>query len=142
VRASDRLALFFLRVGLGLFLLLWSCDKFVEPSATVHIMKAFYNVSTGRTVVFILGTTEALVGVLIMAGLWKRFSYGVGLTVHAISTVASWKQLMDPFERQHHLFLAAVPVLTGFIALYLLREHDTLWTLDNLPSQPRGVAPR
>lgn len=63
-----------------------------------------------------------------MAGLWKTVTYGLGLVIHAISTIATIPQLLDPFG-ENHLFIAGIPVLAAFAALFLLRRHDTLWTV-------------
>ena len=62
-----------------------------------------------------------------LAGLWKTLSYGLGLLLHAVSTLATYHELLSPFGT-NHLFLAAVPVLAAFITLFLLRRHDTLWS--------------
>jgi putative oxidoreductase len=127
-------ALFLLRVGLGFFLLLWSFDKFVEPEAAVRIFQGFYKIRISTTAAFFIGGVEALISLLIVTGAWKSYTYAVGLALHTISTVASWRQLTTPFSQGHHLFVAAIPVVSGFIALYILRDRDTLWALDNLPA--------
>jgi putative oxidoreductase len=134
MREKDRAALFLLRVGLGFFLLLWSCDKFAEPEVAVRIFQVFYKIRIPTPAAYVIGGIEALISLLLIAGAWKSYSYGVGLALHTISTIASWKQLTTPFSQGHHLFVAAIPVLTGFIALYILRDRDTLWALDNLPA--------
>ncbi len=131
---KERVALFLLRVGLGFFLLLWSCDKFAEPEAAVRIFQAFYKIRIPTPAAYVIGGIEALVSLLLIAGAWKGYSYAVGLALHTISTVASWRQLIAPFSQGHHLFVAGIPVLTAFIALYILRDHDTLWALDSLPA--------
>jgi len=61
--------------------------------------------------------------------LWKTLSYGLGLLLHAVSTLATYQELFAPFGA-NHLFLAALPVLAAFIALFLLRRQDTLLSLD------------
>ena len=33
---------------------------------------------------------------------------------------------------ENHLYIAAIPVLTGFITLFLIRRQDNLWTLDGM----------
>ena len=64
-----------------------------------------------------------------VAGAWRRFSYGAVFTLHAISTVSSYKQYLDPFEGPNLLFFAAWPMLTACLGLYLLRDEDVLGTL-------------
>ena len=115
-----------------MFLLLWSCDKFVEADTAVRIFRVFYKIPISPGAAYVLGGIEALVSLLIIAGAWKSYTYAVSLALHTISTAASWRQLTTPFSQGHHLFVAAIPVLTGFIALYILRDGDTLWALDSL----------
>jgi hypothetical protein len=134
VQQKERVALLLLRVGLGVFLLLWSCDKFAEPDTAVKIFQGFYKIPISTPAAYGIGAIEALISILIIAGAEKSYTYAIGLTLHGISTFASWKQLTSPFSQGHHLFVAAIPVLTAFIALYILRDRDTLWALDSLPA--------
>jgi len=134
VTKKEQAALFLLRVGLGFFLLIWSFDKFAEPEAAVQIFRGFYKIRISTPAVYFVGGIETLISLLIIAGAWRSYTYAIGLALHAISTIASWRQLTTPFSQGHHLFVAAIPVLAGFITLYILRDRDTLWALDNLPA--------
>lgn len=124
----DRAALAILRIGLGVFLLMWSIDKIVAPEATVRIFEHFYKASISETLAPIVGVVEGILSLAIVFGVWKTLSYGLGLLIHAISTVSSLPQLLSPFG-ENHLFIAGIPVLAAFVALFLLRHHDTRWTL-------------
>lgn len=131
---TERWALAILRVSLGLFLLLWGVEKFVIPDVTVRIWSAFYGVTLGAALVPVVGALEGALALAITVGLWRRASYGLGLLLHAVSVLSSWRQLIDPWGLHsggspNHLFLAGVPVLAGFVALYLMRARDG-WTLD------------
>ncbi|MGH9380189.1 MAG: hypothetical protein ACRD2Z_06210 [Thermoanaerobaculia bacterium] len=126
-------ALFILRVSLALFLLLWGLDKIVVSEATVGIFDYFYKVSIGTTAAQALGGLEILLALAILAGVWKTWTYGLGLLLHAISTLSTWRQLLSPFG-ENHLFIAALPVLGAFVALFLLRNEDTRWTLSRAGS--------
>lgn len=124
-------ALAILRISLGGFLLLWALEKFFIPQTTVAIWDRFYLIPIGAALPYIIGGLEAVLSIAIIAGLWRRWSYGLALVLHTISVVASWKQLIDPWglylnERPQHLFLAGVPVLAGFMVLYMLRDYDVL----------------
>ncbi|HEV8715595.1 MAG TPA: DoxX family membrane protein [Candidatus Binatia bacterium] len=127
---KEQVGLFILRVSLGVFLLLWSLDKLVVPEGTVKIFTVFYHLSISSGVAYVIGAAEAVLSLLIIVGAWKRYTYAVGLVLHALSTLSTWKQLLSPFG-QNHLFIAAIPVLAAFILLYLLREQDTLWAVDH-----------
>ncbi len=127
-------ALAMLRISLGGFLLLWGLEKFFIPQTTVSIWSRFYLIDIGQAAPYVIGALEVLLSIAIIIGLWRRWSYGIGLVLHTISVVSTWKQLLDPWglylnERPQHLFLAGVPVLAAFAALYLLRDWD-LWTVD------------
>ncbi len=135
VRADrERIALAILRLSLAAFLMLWGVEKFVLPEATVRIWGSFYGVQIGRAIVPVIGLLEGALAIAIGLGFWRRVSYGLGTIVHGISVLSTWRQLVDPWGLlsggpPNHLFLAGLPVLAAFIALYLLRARDT-WTLD------------
>jgi len=115
-----------LRLGLGGFLLLWGIDKLVSPESTVKIFQIFYSVPIDVTAAYIIGAVEIVIALVIMAGMLKKYSYGLGLLLHGVSTLSTYKELAAPFGK-NHLFIAALPVLAGFVALYLLRHQDTVW---------------
>lgn len=120
-------ALFILRLGLGAFLLLFGIDKLIVPATTVEVFAQFYGLIVSHGMVYAAGALEILLSLAFLAGLWKTLSYGLGLLLHAASTLATYQELLSPFGT-NHLFLAAIPVLAAFIALFLLRRHDTLWS--------------
>jgi hypothetical protein len=122
-------ALLILRVGLGVFLLLWSIDKLVAPEQTVMIFSHFYSLSIGATVARVIGVAELLLSVSIILGFRKTISYGLGTALHAVSTLSTTDQLLSPFGK-NHLFIAALPVLAAFVALFLLRKQDRLLCID------------
>lgn len=127
-------ALAVLRVSLGVFLLFWGLEKFVVPNVTVLIWDKFYGVGLAASLVPLVGALESALALAIVVGLWRRVTYGLGLLLHAVSVLSSWRQLIDPWGLRsggspNHLFLAGVPVLAAFVALYLMRARDS-WTLD------------
>ena len=72
--------------------------------------------------------TWALLALLtaFVAGFARRWSYGLVLLLHAVSTLSSWRQYLHPFEGASILFFAAWPMLAACLALYALRDSDTL----------------
>ncbi len=121
-------ALLVLRVGLAVFVLLFGLDKLVATGTAQDVYAQFYGLAVSTTLVQVAGVLEILLGLAVLAGFWKTFSYGAGLVLHAASTVATWHELFTPFG-DNHLFLAAIPTLAAFIALFLLRRYDVLWSL-------------
>lgn len=120
-------SLLILRIALAVFLLLFGIDKLVATDTTVEVFAHFYGLSISAPVAQGAGILEILLSLAMLAGLWKTATYGLGLTLHAISTLATYEQLLSPFG-ENHLFIAGIPALAAFVALFLLRRHDTLWS--------------
>jgi len=117
-----------LRVALGVFLLVWGLEKFILTSRSVEIYDYFYGIAASEAFAYVLGGLESLLALAIVIGAFRRWSYGIGLLVHSATTVATFRLIIDPWGlisgEPQHLFFAAVPILAGFIALYLLRDLD------------------
>lgn len=127
------LALLILRISLGVFLLLWGLEKIIIPERTVGIYDKFYGIPIDTAIAPMLGALQAALSIALLIGFQRRWSYGLATLLHAYSVISSWQALIDPwgliYGEVKHLFLAGVPVLGGFVVLYMLREMD-LWTVD------------
>ena len=123
-------ALLVLRISVFFVMLVWTIDKFVEPQHASKIMEHFYFIkSVGNSIIYIIGVIElAILGAFIV-GFAKRWSYGLVLLFHAISTLSSYKQYLHPLIAPNILFFAAWPMLGACFALYYLRDLDTLWSV-------------
>lgn len=122
-------ALFGLRISVFLVIFLWTIDKFINPAHAAKIYEKFYFIDgLESSILFILGVFELIILFAFLAGLYKKFSYGFVLFIHAISTLSSFKQYLSPFEGPHLLFFAAWPMLAACAALFLLREEDVILT--------------
>jgi uncharacterized membrane protein YphA (DoxX/SURF4 family) len=120
-----RRALLALRLTLGLFLLQWGIEKFVVPSNTTAIWGYFYGLSVPATLGYAFGVAEIAIAVCLVLGLYRTVSYGTAMVLHAVTVAVSWRQLIDPWGGDaNHLFVASVPVLGAFVALFLLRQWD------------------
>ncbi|MEQ1865469.1 MAG: DoxX family membrane protein [Micropepsaceae bacterium] len=118
-------ALFALRVTLGIFLLQWGVEKFVVPSNTVAIWGYFYGLEVPAASAYVFGIAEIAIAVCLFLGLYRTIFYGAAMVLHAVTVVVSWRQLIDPWGGDaNHLFVASVPVLGAFVALFLLRHWD------------------
>ena len=118
------LALLVLRLTLGAFLMQWGIEKFVNPSMSANIADYFYGVSLSATLAYAHGAIEVLVALGVLLGVLRRWSYGLPMLGHALTVAVSYRQLMHPYEDINHMFAASVPVLGGFILLYMLRNLD------------------
>ncbi len=117
-----------MRISLALFFLIWSTEKLARPENAQEVFERFYLLGIPAAASYAVGVVQTLVILAFLAGLFKTLSYGVPLTMHAVSMLASYQQLLNPYEPPNHLFWAGVPVLGALIALFLLRNSDQLLT--------------
>lgn len=121
-------ALLFLRLSIFTVMLMWTLDKFVNPGHAIAVFNKFYHLGGLNSVA--IGAIAALELVLITAfvlGYRKTFSYGAVLALHAVSTLSSYPQYLNPWPNL--LFFAAIPMLAACWALFSLRSQDTLFTV-------------
>lgn len=123
-------ALLLLRLGVFIVMFIWTMDKFVNPAHSGAVFENFYGIGGLSSTAFaIIGSAQLVVVLAFVAGFMKRISYGIVLILHGISTLSSWQQYLDAFNNL--LFFAAWPMLAACVALYMLRDLDTRWTIDD-----------
>lgn len=120
--------LLLLRLGLGIFLAMCAIDKLVAPEIAINTVSQFYFLDINTSFVMIIGGILLALSLLIILGMYKTITYGLGLLIHIISMVATYEQLLSPFGK-NHLFIASIPIFFSFLALFLLREFDTKLSL-------------
>ena len=123
-------ALFIMRWSAVIFLLPWTLEKFLHPEKAQGIAAAFYFVDE----LPLWGSyLQGLVWVVLLGmfafGIKKVWSYGLVALFHGVSTLSTTGRLLAPYESVNHLFYAAIPTLALLVALWMLREHDTIGTL-------------
>ena len=125
------LSLLLIRLSVFLVMVMWTLDKFVRPGHASTVYEHFYFIGgLGSGAIYAIGIVEMLVLIGFVIGFQKKYTYGIVLLIHAISTFSPVKIYLTPFgEGPHLLFFAAWPMLAACLTLYLLRGHDTLWTL-------------
>ena len=126
---TDRRIPILLALRLGIFILFaaWTVDKFVRPEHAAQIAEKFYLMKGwGHGAVFAIAAAESALLLAFVLGLGKRLTYGAVLVPHGISTLSAFRQYAAPFQGPNLLFFAAWPALAACLALYLLRDLDTL----------------
>ncbi|MDQ3268735.1 MAG: hypothetical protein M3Q11_00820 [Pseudomonadota bacterium] len=127
------ISLLLLRLGVFLVMLMWTIDKFVQPEHAAKVFANFYGISgIDAQITYVLGALELILLLAFVAGIARRWSYGIVLVLHGISTLSPWGQYLQPFQGPNLLFFAAWPMLAAAAALYLLRDWDT-YTLGSTP---------
>lgn len=121
-------SLLLLRLTVFLVMLMWTVDKFVRPEHAAAVYEKFYFLGgVGTTSMYVLGALELVVVVGFVLGVAKLWTYGIVLVLHAISTLSSMPVYFDPYASQVSLlFFAAWPMLAACIALFVLRDRDTM----------------
>ena len=121
------LSLFLLRLGVFIVMIAWTLDKFIDPAHAARIYENFYYIGgLGSTIMMVIGVIELVIILAFLAGLWKTYSYGFVMIVHAVSTFSSWDRYIIDINL---LFFAAWPMLAACVALFLLRDLDVKFTL-------------
>ncbi len=112
-----------LRVGMGVFLITWGLDKWLATEGSLEIFSFFYGLEVGNLVVRTAGALEILLGLALAFGIVPVVTAWAQLVVNTISTLASWKQILDPWGRLGlteggtHLFLASIVVMAVSVVL-------------------------
>ena len=128
-RERVRLPLLLLRLSVFLVMSMWTLDKIVNPQHAAGVFANFYGLEgLGATALRALAVAELALLAAFVMGFAKRWSYGLVLILHGISTLSSYAQYLDPFANL--LFFAAWPMLAACFALYWLRDLDTLAALE------------
>lgn len=121
-------ALLLLRLSVFLVMFMWTMDKFFRPSHTAQVYTYFYSIGgLGNGVFYAIGVAEMLLLLAFVVGFQKRFTYGAVLVLHAMSTLAAFRQYLAPLSNL--LFFAAWLMLASCFALYTLRDLDTRWVV-------------
>ncbi len=111
--------------------LLWSLDKFFRPDHAAAVFKTFYSLpNLALNLVYVVGALELMLCFLFLFGIAKKYSYGLVLLLHFISTISTFKQYLTPYVEIHLLFFTAFPMLAACLTLYLLRDYDTILVLN------------
>jgi len=125
-----QLSLLLLRLSVFLVMFMWTIDKFINPEHAKKVYESFYYIAGLEVVVmYAIGAIEMIILVLFLAGCKKTYTYGAVLALHAVSTLSSFKQYLEPFDGPNLLFFAAWPMLAACFVLFLLRDQDRKWTV-------------
>lgn len=110
-------------------MLMWTLDKFINPSHAAAVYKSFYLIGgLSNKIFYLIGAIQLVIILGFVAGFKKSWTYLLVLFLHAVSTFSSYQKYFDPFDNL--LFFAAWPMLAACFVLYYLRDLDTLWIMD------------
>jgi putative oxidoreductase len=126
-------ALLLLRIGVFFVMFMWSLDKLVNPAHAAAVFENFYYLAGMATAVLVtIGIVQLVLELGFLFGLYKFWTYGYVLIAHFVSTASSWQQYLSPLDPRNMLFHAAIPMLAACVALFMLRDHDTMFTATDI----------
>ncbi len=124
-----KLGLLALRIGIAVVFLAWTLDKIFNPQHNTGMINHYYFVRISHTVILIVGIAELFLLGAFLLGIKKNITYLLILLFHLVTTIASFKRLLPPYEIHQLLYFGSIPMLGACICLYLARNYDTLFTL-------------
>lgn len=114
---------FALRVGLGLFFLVFGILKFVSSGPmTQMVYPSFWGGAAIPVLIYIIGVVQIVGGIILLVG-WKTSITAIVLGVMHLGTmVVTLPRIISPFAfpeggPPNFLFFSAVPILAALIAL-------------------------
>jgi len=131
-------ALLVIRLVLGLFLLQWTIEKFIDTEGMTSIFDYFYGIEIGLSSAQIVGGVELVLVTAFLAGAYKNIVYPLFLLFNAVSVGSTWKQLIDPYASSNHLFTAGIPLVATTWLLWYLRDRDILFCWDEKRRRERA----
>ena len=140
-------SLLVLRVSLGLLMLIWGIDKLVNVEHGMLVSERFYLGAFSMPALLQgFGAVQMVLGCFIVLGLFGRWMYPVLITITAVTLLAVWRSIVDPWgwylEGANALFFPSLIIFAGALVLLAFRDLDT-YSLDTR-SAARGAsgAPR
>ena len=129
--ASKVYTLLFLRVSLGLLMLVWGADKLANPSHGVAVAEGFYfGLGASAAVMPALGIAQLLLGALVILGALRAVTYPVLLAVTGLTLLGVWRSVLDPWgwvlEGTNALFFPSLIIFAGALVLHAFRAEDRL----------------
>lgn len=124
-----RISLLALRVAVFIVFAVWALDKILNYQHNSGMVMHYYHVELPAWFLTALGAAEMVLLLAFLAGMFKTFTYGLILFAHTVTTVVSSWRLLPPYEIHQLLYFGSLPMLAACLALFMLRDHDTLMTI-------------
>ena len=128
------ISLLLLRVATGLLLLVWGIVRLGAPEMGAHVSNKYYGgLGQAATIQMLWGAALVVVGLLCIAGLWRRFSYVAQAIILVTGALSIWKYLLDPLglylltrQSSQFLFFPSLGMAAATLVLLAFRDEDTL----------------
>lgn len=134
-------ALLFLRISIGLLLVVWGLDKIVNPDHGMAVSDGFYfGLLSFRPLMPVFGIIEIAVGAAVIAGFMRKYAYPAALLFNGVSMLAVWKHILDPWGwylgETNVFFFPSLIIFAGTLVLYAFQDQDTKVVGGRRPAAP------
>jgi putative oxidoreductase len=124
-------SILFLRVSLGLLMLLWGIDKLVNVDHGVAVSERFYlDLFSSAAVLQASGVLQILLGLLLIVGAALRIAYPLLIIITGATLVGVWRSIIDPWgwvlEGSNVLFFPSLIIFAAALVLASRRQEDLL----------------
>lgn len=133
------LTLAFLRIATGLLLVLWGLIKIGSPEAGTQVSDKYYlGLLSNEGLQRPMGIAEALLGGLIVLGLFRRIALPIQAIILVGGAAAIWRYLLDPLglylldaETRQVLFFPSLGMAAASLVLLAFQDEDK-YSLDRI----------
>lgn len=124
-------SLLILRISLGLLMLVWGLDKIINTEHGSKVAEHFYfGILSGPVAITVLGYLQVALCGLTILGLLRKLTYSAVLLITAVTALAVWKSIIDPWgwylDGTNALFFPSLIVAAGAWVMMAFRDEDTL----------------
>lgn len=130
MRNGRTLSLLGLRASLGALMIIWGLDKLVNPAHGQKVAERFYFGLFGwASMMPVLGVAQVALGVLVVAGVARRYTYPVLAAVTGMTLIGVWRSVIDPWgwmmKGGNALFFPSLIIFASVLVLIAFRADDT-----------------
>lgn len=130
-------SLTFLRISMGLLLMIWGVVRVGAPDAGVGVSTKYYGgLGAATGIQYAWGAALLIVGLLVVLGLWRKFALPAQAVVLCFGALSIAKYLVDPLglwllsqDDSQILFFPSLAMAAASLLLVALRDDDK-WALD------------
>jgi len=126
------LSLLLLRLSTGIYLVLWGLVKLINQDVADRVSDTYYaGVISGQTINLTLGGLQVLVGILVVLGLFRSFSYWAQILWYVAGLVPIIAYIVDPFgmylvENAKLTFFPSTTLLIASWVIVVFKEYDSI----------------
>lgn len=125
------ISLLALRVTIGWLNIVWGVDKLTDVEHGQRVAESFYfGIGTGATFLTAAGVVQIVLGLLVVVGLMRRWTWPVTALVNGITLLAVWKSVIDPWgfflEGGNLVFYSSAVIFAGILVGWSHMDEDVL----------------